>query len=220
MVGEEQGRLPGADPYQVGVGALQGHGPRVTAQDAHHPAGQPLDALQDRRHAYTRRKPSAELAAGPRRGVETGRGQRAARRSASGAGGGAGRHVTPPGLRRRRREAGGGRGRVARGARRLEARLRPAGRALPRVTEPGAFTGVCGQVIPVDERPFDPGSLVAEHRAGRCGGRCGTLDPGAGGLLLSGSGGAWAGRGRGRGQNAVRPLSRRQLVFPQCLPPG
>lgn len=44
------GRLPGAGPHEVGVGALQGHGPRVTAQDAHHPTGQLLDALQRDTH--------------------------------------------------------------------------------------------------------------------------------------------------------------------------
>lgn len=66
LVGEEEGRLPAAGPYQVGVGALQGHGSRVTAQNAYHPAGQPLDALQDSRHLGFRHPPtrgdlSAEL---------------------------------------------------------------------------------------------------------------------------------------------------------------
>lgn len=55
-------RLPGAGPHQVGVGALQGHGTRVTAQDAHHPTGQLLDVLQNGSHlaCLPRSDPSAE----------------------------------------------------------------------------------------------------------------------------------------------------------------
>lgn len=73
----EWGLLPGADPYQVGVGALKGHGSRVTAQDAHHPTGQLLDALQDSRHDCFYSPPargdsSAALATRPVRGRRRG----------------------------------------------------------------------------------------------------------------------------------------------------
>jgi len=46
----EAGSLPGPGAHQVGVGALQSHGPRVAAQHPHHPRREPLDARQQRRH--------------------------------------------------------------------------------------------------------------------------------------------------------------------------
>lgn len=59
------GRLPGAGPYQVGVGALQGHGTRITAQDAHHPTGQLLDALQNGGHLALSRRSAHSLRCDP-----------------------------------------------------------------------------------------------------------------------------------------------------------
>lgn len=47
---EEAGRSPVAGAHQVGVGALQRHGSRVTAQNPHHPRGQLLYAGQEDTH--------------------------------------------------------------------------------------------------------------------------------------------------------------------------
>lgn len=83
--GRSGGRLPGADPYQVGVGALQGHGTRITAQDAHHPTGQLLDALQNRGHLALSRRSAQSLRCDP------------SAEQATRARGGASGHLTPYG---------------------------------------------------------------------------------------------------------------------------